>query len=768
MFRKRLALVAFALVLTVGFFPSLAQALPDLRVTRIEIGPLNPQPGQPVEMRALVYNGGDDVLIYTRNRVTRNGYFLFDLDVGPMYRNASQWTSWRTVGVLGSGQHTFRVCADALNQVAEANESNNCLDRVITIPNGQPNLVVTDLEWQPSRPEPGEAVQVRAVVWNSGYGTVPTTTSRLWIDNVQRADVTTPSIGPGGYTFTPWVQLGSFSAGNKVVRLCADALGQVAESNESDNCRSETMTVQWGADLVVTAIEWNPPNPSVGQPVQMRARVTNQGWRSAGPSTARFWMDNMQRCDAGVAGLAAGAYTWTGWCAIGSLSPATHMGQVCADITNMVPEGYEGNNCRTGSIYVSGGAADLIVAAIEWSPPNPAPGSLVQMRALIRNQGTADAGGSTVRFRVDGIVKADLSIGGLWAGTEMWAGFANVGTYTAGSHTVQVCADALGQISEGDETNNCRSDVMRIATTLFSEGFEAGTVPGAVWSATDGNTSSGADYWGDMSASAGARAHSGLRSVYCAANSDVAGQIYDHNMLADLTKSAPINVSGYTSVEISFWIWFVGDMPEGGYDRLSFQEMSGGVWVERESWVDPPASWRLCTYSVPAQSTYQFRFVFSSNGQYAYEGAYIDDILITGFPPAAPPQEGDPEQESLASRASAPAADPESQSDRSDNGGTESLFLPVRLELSNTPNPFAGRTLLRFGLPSAARTRLEIYGVAGRLVQTLLNGEFSAGRHEVAWDGKDETGRSVSSGVYLARISLPGEKAVVHRMILTR
>ena len=90
--------------------------------------------------------------------------------------------------------------------------------------------------------------------------------------------------------------------------------------------------------------------------------------------------------------------------------------------------------------------------------------------------------------------------------------------------------------------------------TIFSEGFESNTVPGSVWSATDSNGLSGLDYWGDQSS--GARIHGGSWSAYCADNSTVNGQKYDNNMNADMTLINPIDISGHTGVQLSFWIWY--------------------------------------------------------------------------------------------------------------------------------------------------------------------------------------------------------------------
>ena len=80
-------------------------------------------------------------------------------------------------------------------------------------------------------------------------------------------------------------------------------------------------------------------------------------------------------------------------------------------------------------------------------------------------------------------------------------------------------------------------------------------------------------------------------------------------------------------------------------------------------------------------------------------------------------------------------------------------LLPVTTALhQNVPNPFNPQTVVAFDLARAGRARLLVYGVDGRLVRVLVDGELPAGRHAFRWDGTDDDGRRLSSGVYLTRL----------------
>ncbi|MRR09076.1 T9SS type A sorting domain-containing protein, partial [bacterium] len=77
----------------------------------------------------------------------------------------------------------------------------------------------------------------------------------------------------------------------------------------------------------------------------------------------------------------------------------------------------------------------------------------------------------------------------------------------------------------------------------------------------------------------------------------------------------------------------------------------------------------------------------------------------------------------------------------------------------NFPNPFRSNTRIEFQLPKAGRVSLAVYSVTGQLVRTIASGEMTAGRHSAGWNGRDNAGRAVSSGVYFYRLSAAGANA---------
>jgi flagellar hook assembly protein FlgD len=80
--------------------------------------------------------------------------------------------------------------------------------------------------------------------------------------------------------------------------------------------------------------------------------------------------------------------------------------------------------------------------------------------------------------------------------------------------------------------------------------------------------------------------------------------------------------------------------------------------------------------------------------------------------------------------------------------------IPKAFFLSqNYPNPFNPSTSISFGLPKSSSVKLEVFNLLGQRVKVLVNGVLDAGYKTIIWDGKDETGTSVSSGVYLNKLT---------------
>ena len=79
------------------------------------------------------------------------------------------------------------------------------------------------------------------------------------------------------------------------------------------------------------------------------------------------------------------------------------------------------------------------------------------------------------------------------------------------------------------------------------------------------------------------------------------------------------------------------------------------------------------------------------------------------------------------------------------------IVKPYEL-LGNYPNPFNPSTTIRYAIPNVSYVSLRIYDILGREVKTLVNSEQNIGNHSVQWNGDNNYGNKVSSGIYLYKI----------------
>lgn len=110
--------------------------------------------------------------------------------------------------------------------------------------------------------------------------------------------------------------------------------------------------------------------------------------------------------------------------------------------------------------------------------------------------------------------------------------------------------------------------------------------------------------------------------------------------------------------------------------------------------------------------------------------------------------------------------------------GDDKLNRPLSFTLQqNYPNPFSAgggttyggnpETSIKYSLMKDDEITIQIFNILGKEVRTLVNERVTAGEHTVRWDGRDNLGRKVSTGIFLYRLSV-GEAAITKKMILAK
>jgi hypothetical protein len=84
----------------------------------------------------------------------------------------------------------------------------------------------------------------------------------------------------------------------------------------------------------------------------------------------------------------------------------------------------------------------------------------------------------------------------------------------------------------------------------------------------------------------------------------------------------------------------------------------------------------------------------------------------------------------------------------------------------NFPNPFNPDTVIRFALPALEQVELAVYNVAGQKVAMLVQGVRPTGAYSVRWDGRDDQGQPLASGVYVYRLRAGNQKQTQKLLML--
>jgi hypothetical protein len=105
-----------------------------------------------------------------------------------------------------------------------------------------------------------------------------------------------------------------------------------------------------------------------------------------------------------------------------------------------------------------------------------------------------------------------------------------------------------------------------------------------------------------------------------------------------------------------------------------------------------------------------------------------------------------------------------------DNSSTLNDYCcdPCTFSLNNYPNPFNPSTTIAFSLQNHAEIEVSIFNTKGQKIKQLMSSQMSAGQQSINWNGEDEAGKSVSSGIYYYKLNINGKTEAVKKCLLLK
>jgi len=86
--------------------------------------------------------------------------------------------------------------------------------------------------------------------------------------------------------------------------------------------------------------------------------------------------------------------------------------------------------------------------------------------------------------------------------------------------------------------------------------------------------------------------------------------------------------------------------------------------------------------------------------------------------------------------------------------------------LKNYPNPFNASTIIQYEIEKPGFVNLVIFDVLGKKVKTMVSKDHNAGNYQIHWDGTDESGNSIPSGIYFALLTSKSENNMLRLLLL--
>ncbi len=101
--------------------------------------------------------------------------------------------------------------------------------------------------------------------------------------------------------------------------------------------------------------------------------------------------------------------------------------------------------------------------------------------------------------------------------------------------------------------------------------------------------------------------------------------------------------------------------------------------------------------------------------------------------------------------------------------GIDNYELQIfKFKFNNYPNPFNPTTIIEFSIQNDSKINLSIFNIKGQKIKTLFNNEIDKGNHSISWNGTDDSGNSVSSGVYYYKLNVNGKTEAVKKCSLLK
>ncbi|MDI6730590.1 MAG: CARDB domain-containing protein, partial [Candidatus Altarchaeum sp.] len=429
----------------------------DLIIENITYSPLSPNAGDLIDVNVIVKNiGNGNTTRYIQNNLYVNGIYVWCNGIDGINANETKIA----ICIFNAPCYNISITAvtDNRNDVPELNESNNNKTIIInTTCVNVSDLIVTNITFTPSTINGGDVVIFNATIKNNGSANA--NYFRVWfIDNgisfLNNHYINNLASGASVIVSAQWTA----TAGNHNITVIADVYDDVLESNETNNNKTQALTVSAQTvfpDIVVENVTFAPNGTvNVGQIISFNITLRNDGNKDTGNFVVGFYIDKNIVSIYTVGNLASGESTilTINWRAINATEA-----RIIADPCNIISELNEKNNNKNLFLNLNVPFPDLIVTDLTFTPTeNISPGTQVTFKATVKNIGEGKIVNRNIyvdfylnsNYVQNSYQYTSLAPGESVNFTTTWS--AQSGNYS----NLTAKADTWDYITESNETNN--------------------------------------------------------------------------------------------------------------------------------------------------------------------------------------------------------------------------------------------------------------------------------------------------------------------------
>ena len=448
--------------------------LPDLTITAFTAGADSYETGKTMSFTVTVKNQGTAASGSAYLSLSGNGISTTKQSIGSLAVGSTKQLTFSIPAPSSAQTLTLTAFADCYEVVSESNEDNNT--RYVTVEIVKPllpDLTVTSVTPSKASYRAGETVTISTTIKNQGEADTGSFVVRLAPSGGSVQTRTVSGLKVGESTTLTWTFTAPVLSETEVwiITVTADSTGVIAESDESNNSASGSVTILGEKpDLCITSLTPDAGSYAPGETITFTAVVRNNGIIACPESQIRFsgaeitsQTKPLSRIPAG--GSVAVSFALT---APGIVGEKTYTVTAMADPNNAVEESDESNNSRSGSFTVYNPLPDLTVTRIQSNKNEYADGETGTVTVTVSNQGGKDVANAKLKLAIADFHSEVKQTGAIASGSSVHISFTFTAPEVLERRDVMVTAtaDPTNEIVERNEANNTLTSSLAIKPVL--------------------------------------------------------------------------------------------------------------------------------------------------------------------------------------------------------------------------------------------------------------------------------------------------------------